>query len=58
MITILLVVADGFDGPKLLHTRRRARLCLDGEKVGEKVTSVTVAHCSIFCLFVVNIVLS
>ena len=33
------------------------RLCLDEGKKGEKVTSVTVAHCSTFCLFVVNIVL-
>ena len=32
-------------------------LCLDERKRGEKVTSVTVAHCSIFYLFVVNIVL-
>ena len=28
-----------------------------GENVGEKATSVTVAHCSTFRLFVVNIVL-
>ena len=34
------------------------RLCLDGMKRGEKVTSVNVAYCSTFCLFVVNIVLS
>ena len=32
-------------------------VCRWGEKVGEKVTSVTVAHCSTFRLFVVNIVL-
>ena len=33
------------------------RLCLDEGKRGEKVTSVTVVHWSIFRLFVVNIVL-
>ena len=33
------------------------QLCLYGEKMGEKVTSVTVAHCNTFRLFVLNIVL-
>ena len=33
------------------------RLCLDEVKRGEKVTSVTVVHCSTFRLFVINIVL-
>ena len=32
-------------------------LCLDEVKRGEKVISVTVAHCSTFRLFVVNIIL-
>ena len=41
---------ENFVGTK--HT-----LCLDEEKGGEKVTSVIVAHCSTFHLFVVNIVL-
>ena len=33
-------------------------VCLDGEKLREKGASVTVAHCSTFRLFMVNIVLS
>ena len=40
------------------RTLMKPWLCLDGEKVGEKVASVTVAQCSTFRLFVVNIVLS
>jgi len=32
-------------------------VCLDGEKLREKGASVTVAHCSTFRLFMVNIVL-
>ena len=34
-----------------------SRLWFDEVKMGEKVTSVTVAHCSTFRLFVVNIFL-
>ena len=44
-------------GERSASLRTRQRLCLDEGKRGEKVTSVTVAHCSIFRLFVVNIVL-
>ena len=33
------------------------RLCLDEGKRGEKVASIAVAHCSIFRLFVIIIVL-
>ena len=39
------------------HSRGFEAVFRWGEKVGEKVTSVTVAHCSTFRLFVVNIVL-
>ena len=37
--------------------RSASGLCLDCGKVGEKITSDTVIHCSIFYLFMVNIVI-
>ena len=50
------------DGPDRRTTGRTVPqcdffVCLDFEKMGEKVTSNTIVHCSTFHLFMLNIIL-